>query len=107
MGFGAMGRRLFEDIRCDPAVLLDSARIKCDLGSTSGPSLQFPGRPVVGESQCIGKEGFLHSRRDSLCRPRGGFPSSDSPNFWVRGLEVGCHWRRGCLNTHLTCGIFF
>ena len=46
----------------------------------------FPGRPVVGESLCIGKEGFLHSRRDSLCRPQGGFPPSDSPNFWVRGL---------------------
>ena len=64
---------------------LDSARIKCDLGSSSG-SLSLPGQPVVGESQCIGKEGFLHSRRDSLCRPQGGFPSSDSPNFLVEGV---------------------
>ena len=27
MGFGAVGRRLFEDLRCDPAVLLDSASL--------------------------------------------------------------------------------
>ena len=41
-GFGAVGRRLFEDLRCGSGSTLDSARIKCDLGSSSGSLLHSP-----------------------------------------------------------------
>ena len=53
-GFGAVGRRLLEGLRCGPAVLLDLGSLECDLGSTSGPSLQFPCQQVVGKSQSMG-----------------------------------------------------
>ena len=53
-GFVAVGRRLLDGLRCGTAVLLDSVSIECDLGSMSGSFLQFPGLPVVGESQSMG-----------------------------------------------------